>query len=545
MLPVSLYTLIPIFLVLLTVDGSLAAPFNSTTQTPPSTTTATTTAGGGHSAFRDKLSGYCNGTVHYGDLNLDDTVISSVVTAVENFRTKHPEEKISQCVIKIPDNSALDEAILSFNEGKLPSEVYGTAFLLLGKGVRTSGEGKVESCHLRAYRFAGNPQSQLSAIQDGWEDSYQVRESIPLAAGQKLIAVPLNINTSALAGSYYVNLKRTITGQIRCKKYSTDFTGFDVDRDYLIRLLYPGVVVSGFTNIIDMNEKATLKGTCTRKGRRGYIFSKSHEGEVDAYLGYSGLIKAEIDPKLVTPGDALFYVISGNEFFQVKEPAIDIAFKQGSDSIHSNRMDNMTFVQISNNRLYSCHPRISGSLMSPVMNINTYYQDDAQNPETIHALTLAENQLMTKGRTAVKLLAAPNTETIIKKNSFITSGRSISDSRGVILTGTNHLKDTSRPRPGFSLKDNHVAGFQDALLLDGALRLELNSNQLNGNKSAVARVPGQLTDPVTLSGDRGNRYLKKVASPCEGLELSNIKGGFLFVDGTPCPSDYSAATPPP
>ncbi|MCW7552526.1 hypothetical protein NX722_07670 [Endozoicomonas gorgoniicola] len=514
---------------------------NISSTAAPATVASATTQPVTQPTTQNDVSRFCGGEVDYGGLNLNDTILASISSALEQYQKKHPADKISRCIIKTPDGHPVDEAILSFNEGKLQSAVYNTAFLLLGKGIRISDKNPAESCHLRPYRFAGDTTSQLSAVQDNWENSYQVTESITLAAGQKLIGIPLNINNDTLAEGFYVNLRRLISAKIRCKPDSEGLDDFLVEKNSLIRLSQPGVVVSGVTNALDINQKATFTGKCETYEPYRY-FLKSYTRQKPSYMGYQNLIKAEIDPRSLSPDDAHLYDISDNELFQAQESAIHISFKQGSDTIDSNRMDNMTFVRISNNRLYSCHADIDGVSMArvePVLNINTYYNDNAQNPGLVHALELTDNQLMTKGDTAVRFVATPNTSSVIKKNKLTTSAQSLSDSRGISLTGTNHLKDTARPRPEFTLEDNSITGFQDGLLLDGTLSLTLNSNRLTGKKSAIARAPGQLTDPIQLSGNQKNTYSGSVTSPCAGLDLSTIEGGFLFSDGTPCPASYS------
>ncbi|MCW7552525.1 hypothetical protein NX722_07665 [Endozoicomonas gorgoniicola] len=521
-------------------QSATATPVNSTTSatllnsTLSSTTLSTTLSTTAKpSQVMEQLSTLCNHDVEYPkNTPLDDVLISSIAAGLEQFKAEHPNNPIEHCVVKVPDGNELDAEIKRYNENKSNSQKQHTAFLLLARGIKMSSINDAAPCESLVPIVAGVDDSNKelpSQLPSTWQNSFLIEEPIELELGQKLIGIPLDTRTAALASGYHANIKRKLQASYGC--HFSNLGSVSYTRDHLITIRQPGSVVSGITNVDGINDSRGYTKRCSYRTHYPRIYTDQM---------YTTLLNIELDVMSFNlPNGSRMVDISNNEFYQYENSAIDITLV--GHGLFSQWIQGRTFVRLHKNHIYSCFTRERKSSNEVALNIDLRYHDAAPDPEISHVLELEENQFDTRYKSAVSLNVSPGSRSVIANNRIVTNP-SAEDSAGITIAGITTEKDSAKDAPSFLFNNNQMKGFKSAIAFEGAMKLKLNSNQLLGTDYALKRVGEQRGFPVELSGDEQNLYMGLKA--CATLESSWIIGGLTLADGIPCPADYIPATSP-
>ncbi|MCW7552524.1 hypothetical protein NX722_07660 [Endozoicomonas gorgoniicola] len=475
----------------------------------------------------------CSHVIAHGNLHIDYSMAKAAATLLDRFIKKHPEEKkIERCVVLTPEGGNVDEQIKTYNTKTSSYNKTHTIFLLLGKGVKTPVDPmQPESCPTVKPVFAGSDNPPVLPPPATWQDSFNIKHSIVLEPGQKLIGVPVDVSHSRLAEGYYVSIKRKITTKINCFNYR--YKSMKITKDSFITLKGKGIFVTGITNAFGVNDSLSVYETCG-----GYFKEKVRD--VTAQEAHQQIIRVEIDPtSLHTPTSTAMIDISNNELFQIQQPAISIALKKSDGetaAIQSDWLFDQTFVRTKGNHIYSCRSVAGKEPLAPAFVADFTYVDYAPEPGKVHTLDLQNNLIITHKNSAADITLSTHADATLTGNHLQAIGDSL---YGVALTGGTH---DGTPARTFRLEDNTVSGFRTALLLNGSLRLALNSNDLLGLQRAIERGEWKLY-PVALSGDSHNTYQKGVQHPCQNLDSEAVTGSITFQDGTSCPDTGNDPTP--
>ncbi|MET4692985.1 hypothetical protein [Endozoicomonas lisbonensis] len=484
----------------------------------------------------EKLQSLCKHVEAHGDLHFDYSMRKAAAVVLQRFLKKHPTEQIDRCVVLTPEGGNVDEQISRYNNSaSLYHKTY-TAFLLFGKGVKTP----VDITHPSACRdvkpvVAASEQPALLPVPSSWRDSFTIKNSIILHPGQRLFGVPIDISNSELAEGYYVSLRRKLAATIICGgRYNWYYKGYKPVRNSFITVKGRGVFVSGLTNAYGMNDKTTIYEQC--------FGGKERVGEIEASEVHTQLIRVEIAPSsLYSFNQSAMIDISGNEFLQIRQPAISVALKKTDNNIAaiiSGWIADKTLIRIDDNHIYSCLSGADKGFLEPALTADFTYRDYAQKPDRIHTVDLRNNLFIADNNKAISLKLSARANATLDNNNLMTADGGL---HGISLTGG---KDEGQPSQSFRLERNVISGFRNSLLLNGSMNLELHSNDLLGTQSAIQRGLWQLY-PLALSGNNNNRYRQGIRFPCGNVGDRFVSGSIAFSDGTLCPESRSETTSTP
>ncbi|MCW7551346.1 hypothetical protein NX722_01550 [Endozoicomonas gorgoniicola] len=518
------------------LDKAVAIPTNATTLS-----TTEQPASPSESPM-DRLNRLCNFSVNMGRLDAsNDAIVKVIADGMEKFFREHPDEEIRRCIIEVPEQKFnLDKRINGYNDSKSWHERFGTAFLLVGKAYGVNIRENEASCTIGSTFIAGEDKGVSSHIPKTWTNYFFVTDAITLDSGQKLIGIPIDVNKVALAEDYHISMARRISASFSCHWHSTDATfNQNTKRDNLIRLAGSGVVISGITNATSFSYRQSYSKLCYQYGHFGS--RRLHRRTIYPDMVYSDMIKIDLQPMSFNyPEGYSLIKITNSNLFQINDAIVNMSLEENHQDIFSRWLDDRVFISFRNNTFSSCYAsknRVPKKDIDTPLKINLQYTDYSNNTRKTHVLDFQDNKFITDVREVLDLKVAPNSATLIKDNSLTSLGFSAGRTAGIIISGITKPELASLTSPGFQFENNDISGFMTSIALLGQLDLHLKSNKLLGKQQPFGRTDFQIY-PIKLSGDNNNSYLKEIESPCEALEETSIEGGFIFSDGTPCPSGY-------
>ncbi|AMO55427.1 hypothetical protein GZ77_10245 [Endozoicomonas montiporae] len=515
---------------ILLAENALATPLPGSTPAYNATTSPLPSA-----TAEPKLYRLCSGIVENLELLTTDVMKQAAVDKLERVFDSAPQA-IDRCVIKTPVNgSYLDESINGFNTGKPWEETANTAFLLVGVGMKSTPVTADEDCASKTPVpvIAGKQKGHVSTLPDEWLEQFQIKGTINLESGQKLIGIPLDRSNGSLANDYFVGLKKKIVVTHYCRR-SGHYSYHIQPKAELIHFHGAGILVTGITTLPTL----TTDHYSSSKHRDYCRFDYGHTNiNIQSHDIHEEMLKGELDFKsLEVPVNGYMVNISGNEFFQIRHPAIDISLADQSKDVDSRLFNSRNLIGFSDNQVYTCYRGEAG----PAMSIDIAYQDASPQPVLIRALDFKNNQLLGKTPQAISLVLPEHVKVDITNNQFVTTKEGNSPAKGISIAGPSQSSENWQVPATINLTGNTIKGYQAALSLTGYLKLVLKSNQLLGERVAIERRR-DLTLPVTLTGDGTNQFKAGDYHPCFQLEDTNIIGEFVFSDGkTICPKKMVA-----
>ncbi|WP_448216507.1 hypothetical protein [Endozoicomonas sp. 2B-B] len=525
-----------IFITALFAESSPAFPTTATTASPtysasqPQTTVAT---------GRLELSELCKGKPLGEDLLTSEAMLQATVKALRQVSAR-TRQSIDRCVINTPTSSSyLDEDIDDFNSGKPWEETTNTAFILVGVGMKSEAVSAGEGCASKRPVIADKDDDLPSALPGNWLEHFQVRKTINLKAGQMLIGVPLDRSDGSLADGYFTALKRKVEsghGHTCGEGWLDEKYKKNENKPPIFELIHfngAGILITGLTTSPALdNFKVDVGKFC--KYDSEFVTIPSHEVHAEMLKGELNLKSVEV------PDNGYMANIFRNEFFQILKPAISLSLADESENVYSALFRNRTLIGFSNNKVYSCYDK--GNPVETAVDIDLTYRDATPKPEFIRALEFKDNYILGNAPKAMNLALPEHVKVSISNSEFVTTEDDV-NTRGISIDGPNQSSVEWQFPLTVDMTGNLIQGYQAALSLTGYQKLVLKSNRLLGKRLSIERR-GDLTLPVTLSGDRNNLYDTILEDdPCYQLEHTNIIGGLVFSNGrASCPRGFAIPT---
>ncbi|UYM14416.1 hypothetical protein [Endozoicomonas euniceicola] len=477
---------------------------------------------------KNKLYSFCSNKVEDAHLLTKAEMVDAIVETLEQITAKSPQT-IDRCVIITPrKDTDLSEIISQYNADKTQEAIKNTAFILVGPGIKSEPIHDGENCASKNYVVAGG-EGQESILPKDWQEEFYAKDKVQLQAGQKLIGVPVYKHTASLAEGYYVGLKRIIDIKQVCRLgYDYRAKGVPQQKGELIYFNGAGTLVTGITTV--STQTNSFKGYmrlrhCYRSNSQ--TWSDRYDFPSDRF--HTGSLAGEVSLNSNnTPETGNLVTVYRNQFFQLREPAVQISLTEDSQEVDSSLFNNRTVVDFSDNEIYAC---LSGEVKKAV-DINVNFQDTSGKLPA-RALAFNNNQLTGTFSQALDLTLPEHVKATIADNQMVAT--SSAATIGISIDGPQQTSAHWKKPPVISLVDNTIEGFKIALSPSGNQKLILKWNNLMGSEASIDRR-NELTVPLELSGDKNNQFKPGNNNPCGGLKNARVIGGFVFSDGeTSCP----------